>query len=385
MSFVLALLACWIAGAPGFAATVDRIDVERDRILIHFDGGVSLASSFVLDQPQRIAVDVEGATPGGSVATAGAVGRVRQGVRDGNGARIVFDLVQPAIITSGTFGNGGRTLTLSLAPVDKADFARAATKSPKRYSVSMPVPAATGRLDLPSVRGDDSRPLVVIDAGHGGHDPGAISPDTGLQEKDVTLKIAKAIREQLLKSGRVRVALTRSDDRFLVLRERFQIARRLKADLFISIHCDSADNADASGATVYTLSEVASDKEAARLAARENRADILGGVNLAGTSSDISSILIDLAQRDAMNSSADFARLLGREAEPLVPLKPSFHRMASLMVLKAPDMPSVLFETGYISNAADVAFLNSADGRRRIAEATSRAINVYFAKQLASR
>src|SRR3546814_7013269 len=112
--------------------------------------------------------------------------------------------------------------------------------------------------------------------------------------------------------------------------------------------------------------------------------DLLCGVNLAATSVDISSILIDLSQRDAMNSSADFARLLGREAQPLVPLKPSFHRMASLMVLKAPDMPSVLFETGYISNAADAAFLNATNGRHRIAEAMSRAINVYFAKQLAS-
>src|SRR3546814_6527858 len=149
VSFVLALLACWIAGAPGFAATVDRIDVERDRILIHFDGGVSLASSFVLDGPRRIAVDIDGATPGGAVETAGAVGRVRQGVRDGTGARIVFDLVRPAIVTGGTLGDGGRTLTLAIASVDKDDFARAAAKSPKRYSVSMPVPAATGRLDLP--------------------------------------------------------------------------------------------------------------------------------------------------------------------------------------------------------------------------------------------
>ncbi|HVI97433.1 MAG TPA: N-acetylmuramoyl-L-alanine amidase [Sphingomonas sp.] len=385
MSFLLALLACWIAGTPGFAATVDHIDVEQDRILIHFDGGVSLATSFVLDGPRRIAVDVDGATPGGSAETAGAVARVRQGVRDGDNARIVFDLARPAIVTGGTLGDGGRTLTLSLASVDKDDFARATTRAPKRYSVSMAVPPAKGGLDLPGVRGDESRPLVVIDAGHGGHDPGAISPDTGLQEKDVTLKIAKAIRDQLVKSGRVRVALTRSDDRYLVLRERYQIARRLKADLFISIHCDSAVNPEATGATVYTLSEVASDKEAARLAARENRADILGGVNLASTSNDISSILIDLSQRDTMNSSADFARLLGREAKPLVPMKATFHHMASLMVLKAPDMPSVLFETGYISNADDAAFLNSSSGRHRIAEAMSRAINVYFAKQLASR
>src|SRR3546814_3588561 len=105
----------------------------------------------------------------------------------------------------------------------------------------MPVPAATGRLDLPSVRGDESRPLVVIDAGHGGHDPGAISPDTGLQEKEVTLKSAKAIRDELVKSGRVRVALTRTDERYLVLRARFQNARRQKAVRFISVHCDRDD------------------------------------------------------------------------------------------------------------------------------------------------
>jgi N-acetylmuramoyl-L-alanine amidase len=385
VSFVLALLACWIAGSPGFAATVDRIDVQRGRIVIHFDGGVSAASSFVLDTPRRIAVDVAGARPGGSVDAGGVVGRVRQGVHDGDGARIVFDLVRPAIVTGGRFGDNGRTLTLSLASVDDGRFARASSQGRTRYSVTMPVPPPAKGVSLPRVAGDDSRPLVVIDAGHGGHDPGAISPDTGLQEKDVTLKIAKAIRDQLVKSGRVRVALTRSDDRYLMLRERFQIARRLDADLFISIHCDSATNQEATGATVYTLSEVASDKEAARLAARENRADILDGVNLASTSTDISSILIDLSQRETMNSSSEFARLLGREAQQLVPMKDTFHRMASLMVLKAPDMPSVLFETGYISNDEDAAFLNSAEGRHRIAQAMSRAINVYFARQMASR
>ena len=385
VSFVLALLACWIAGTPGFAATVDHIEVDRGRIVIHFDGGVAAASSFVLDEPRRIAVDVAGAAPGGSAEATGAVGRVRQGVHGGDGARIVFDLVRPAIVTGGRFDDHGRTLTLSLASVDHDRFARAASNGRTRYSVSMPVPPVANGVHLPRVAGDDSRPLVVIDAGHGGHDPGAISPDTGLQEKDVTLKIAKAIRDQLVKSGRVRVALTRSDDRYLVLRERFQIARRLDADLFVSIHCDSATNPEATGATVYTLSEVASDKEAARLAARENRADVLDGVNLASTSTDISSILIDLSQRETMNSASDFARLLGREAKPLVPMKDTFHRMASLMVLKAPDMPSVLFETGYISNDEDAAFLNSADGRHRIAEAMSRAIDVYFARQLVSR
>ena len=182
------------------------------------------------------------------------------------------------------------------------------------------------------------------------------------REKDVTLQIAKAIRDELLQSGRVRVALTREDDRFLVLQERYGIARKLKADLFISIHCDSVGTGNATGASVYTLSEVASDKEVAKLAARENKADIIGGVDLGSENADVSSILIDLTQRETMNASAAFARLLGREAQPLIPLKPNFHQMASLMVLKAPDMPSILFETGYISNPNDAAFIDSPDG-----------------------
>ncbi|OYY91779.1 MAG: N-acetylmuramoyl-L-alanine amidase [Sphingomonas sp. 28-66-16] len=400
VSFVLALLACWLAGAPGWAASVERVEVHGDRIVVRFDASVADASSFILDTPRRIALDVKGATPGATVAADGAVAAVRQGALGDSGARIVFDLAEPAIVSDGKFDRNGRTLTLALRTVDDASFARAAAEGrlrflppfsygagavPASYHVSMPVPPPSRTLALPHVYGDDdSRPLVVIDAGHGGVDPGAISPDSGLKEKDVTLKIAKAIRDELLASGRVRVALTREDDRFLVLQERYGIARKLKADLFISVHCDSVGAGDASGATVYTLSEVASDKESARLAARENKADIIQGVNLASTSADISSILIDLTQRETMNSAASFARLLGREAKPLMPLKPNFHRMASLVVLKAPDMPSILFETGYISNPHDAAFIDSRDGRAAIAESIRRAVDIHFARRLAS-
>jgi N-acetylmuramoyl-L-alanine amidase len=251
--------------------------------------------------------------------------------------------------------------------------------------VSAPVPPRPAPFTLPRVYGsDDSRPLVVIDAGHGGHDPGAISAD-GLREKDLTLKAAKAIRDELLRSGRVRVAMTREDDRYLIHRDRFEVARKLGASLFISVHCDAALAADATGATVYTLSEVASDKEAARLAARENKSDILAGIDLAHENRDVSSILIDLTQRETMNASAKFARLLGREAQGLIPVKENYHRMASLLVLKAPDMPSILFETGYISNPRDAAFLNSVDGRRKIAESVNRAVAIHFATRMASR
>ncbi|RZF64213.1 N-acetylmuramoyl-L-alanine amidase [Sphingomonas populi] len=401
VSFFLALLACWFAGTPSLAATIRRVDVRRDRIVLHFDRSVADASAFLLARPQRIAVDVTGATPGRSVGVDGIVTAVRQSPRGTDGLRIVFDLARPAVVREGSFGDDGRDLTIALRTVDDATFARAAnarsvrflpsftfgtaTRAVRKYQVAVPIPPSSRKLHLPRVYGDDaSRPLVVIDAGHGGQDPGAIAPTDGRREKDVTLRIAKAIRDELLQSGRVRVALTREDDRFIILQERFGIARKLHANLFISIHCDSVGSGDASGASVYTLSEVASDKESARLAARENKADVIAGVNLASTSPDISSILIDLTQRETMNSSANFARLLGREAQPLVPMKPNFHRMASLMVLKAPDMPSILFETGYISNPRDADFIDSPEGRQAIAESVRRAVDVHFARRLAS-
>ncbi|AQR75048.1 N-acetylmuramoyl-L-alanine amidase [Sphingomonas sp. LM7] len=397
--FLLALLSGWLTGVPSWAGAVQDVRVHGDRIVVTFDAPVTQASAFLLSGPQRIALDIAGAEPGRAAIAGGAVSKIRQGAQ-GDGARVVFDLARPAIVSEGKFGKDGRTLTLQLRTVDDERFARAAAErrmsflppftylQPARrhpYSVSMALPKRVSSARLPRVYGDPSRPLVVIDAGHGGHDPGAISSDGELREKEVTLAVATAIKDALLASGRVRVALTREDDRFLILQERYGLARRLKADLFISVHCDSAGNPDATGATVYTLSEVASDKEAARLAARENKADILAGVDLGVASPDISSILIDLTQRETMNMSANFARLLGREAQPLIPIKANYHRMASLMVLKAPDMPSVLFETGYISNLSDAAFLASSDGQRKVAQSVRKAVEIHFATRLAAR
>lgn len=392
---VLALLVGWLMGAPAFAASIADLSIDASRIVIRFDAPVDHAST-------RVASD-----GGISIVLAGATGHLPSVIGDavvhttrlrGGDMRIDLNLASPAVVADGGFDADGRALTLSLTPADAATVTRASLAGPldffpfnlgtlgrPRYHVTQAVPPAAKAPPLPHVAGSSDRPLVVIDPGHGGVDPGAINAETGLREKDVTLKIAKAIRDELLASGRVRVALTRDDDRYLVLRERFGIARRLHADLFISIHCDSVGAGDASGASVYTLSEVASDKEAARLAARENKADVLTGINLGDAGADVSSILIDLTQRETMNNSADFARLLGRESASLVPLKPNFHRMASLMVLKAPDMPSVLFETGYISNPRDAAFLDSAEGRHRIAEGIERAVDVHFAKRMAMR
>jgi N-acetylmuramoyl-L-alanine amidase len=231
-----------------------------------------------------------------------------------------------------------------------------------------------------SVARGPNRPIVVIDAGHGGRDPGATSPFGGRREKDVTLALARAMRDELVRSGRVRVALTRDDDRYIDLRDRYEIARRVGASLFVSVHADAAPNNDgARGATIYTLSEVASDREAALLAARENQAGLIGGAELS-PDPGVNMILIDLALRESMDRSADFARLLHREASPLFPFREQYHRFASLIVLKAPDIPSILFEAGYLTNSEDVAYIHSAEGRQQIATGMRSAIETYFAK-----
>ncbi|HWJ70369.1 MAG TPA: N-acetylmuramoyl-L-alanine amidase [Sphingobium sp.] len=264
---------------------------------------------------------------------------------------------------------------------------RMARPPARRGGITVRIPDAAPSIALPPIEGprDAGRPLVVIDPGHGGHDPGARNDALAMQEKDVTLAIARAVRDELLKTGRIRVALTRDDDRFLILQERSGIARKMGADLFISIHADAAEQPDVRGATIYTLSDVASDREAARLAARQNRADILHGADLSGESVAVSSILIDLAQRETMAASSRFAELLHREALPHFRFRAPYHRAASLVVLKAPDTPSVLLETGYISNDEDAAWMATKDGRLQLAKGVAAAISVHFARQSARR
>jgi N-acetylmuramoyl-L-alanine amidase len=249
------------------------------------------------------------------------------------------------------------------------------------YVVRLDLSAAGAELGLPPIQGplDASRPLVVIDAGHGGHDPGAGAGE--VREKDVTLALARALRDRLLAAGGVRVALTRDEDRYLLLPERAGIARRLKADLFISIHADSADNTEASGATLYTLSERGSTETAALLAAKENRADTVNGIALGGQSDAVSAILVDLSQRETAEQSVRFARLVLRESAGALIFREPALQSAAFAVLKSADLPSVLFEAGFISNSGDAAALVSPVGRTAFADATTRAIRAYFARR----
>jgi len=260
----------------------------------------------------------------------------------------------------------------------------AAPGAGRDYVLRIPLPAAGGKLGLPPIEGplDASRPLVVIDAGHGGHDPGAGAGP--LKEKAVTLALAEALRARLLAGGGVRVALTRQTDRFLLLPERAAIARDLKADLFISIHADSSTNPDASGATLYALSDRGSSDEAARLAASENRADTVNGVPLSGQSNAVSAILVDLSQRESAAQSDAFARLVLREGAGRIDFRERSLQSAAFIVLKSADVPSVLFEAGYLSNPGDAARLASPEGQAALADVTARAIRIHFARRLAT-
>jgi len=281
--------------------------------------------------------------------------------------QLLLLFLAPAAILAGLYALG---LTLSVPYLGRS------------YVIRIELPDAGRQIGLPAIEGpqDARRPLVVIDAGHGGHDPGATGE--GFEEKRLALGLALALRDRIVERGGIRVALTRSDDTFLVLQERVEIARRLGADLFLSIHADSAgdEQAGVHGASVYTLSEKASDEAAARLAARENAADRINGVPLAGQSDMVNAILVDLSQRRTQEQSAQFADLVVREGGGEIVFHPHPRRSAALAVLRAPDVPSALFEAGFITNPEDAKWLASPEGKTAFADAMERAIRIYFAR-----
>jgi N-acetylmuramoyl-L-alanine amidase len=261
-------------------------------------------------------------------------------------------------------------------PVQVAEAADAAAEAPEATMAVLPLPPR--KPPVPSgVAGDRELPLIVIDAGHGGVDPGAIGP-SGLEEKEVTLAIAKALRQQLLADGRYRVQLTRQDDRFIALRERFGLAQQAGASLFVSLHADAHRNPLLRGASVYTLSEKASDAETEALAAKENKSDLLGGVQYPEDNELVGTILLDMTRYETLNYSREFAKELVSELKRDTLLLRNTERYAGFAVLKAPDIPSVLVELGYLSNTEDEALLQSAKHQRKLAGAIARAIELYF-------
>jgi len=275
----------------------------------------------------------------------------------------------PVINRVGKSGaSAGVAVTVVAAAAIAVTVAARSTDAAAQASLTVDLPpAASDRIYAsPVARG---RPIVVIDAGHGGRDPGATSVSAQVREKELTLALAQSLRDELVKRGRVRVAMTRDDDRYLTLDDRAAVARRLNASMFVSIHIDSAANPLARGASVYSLSDVASDAEAARLAAREN-----GEVGREPNSGAVDTMLADLAMRSQMSASANLAARLVNKAAGRVELRPNPHRFAAFHVLRRAETPAVLFEAGYLSNADDEVLLRNPDERAKMVLALAQAI-----------
>lgn len=425
-AIVLALVAMVFAGMPdsrigptaAYAAKSNRIplatgarlggDVQRTRFVADISQPVNY-NVYVLPDPFRIIVDMDEVNfqlpPGLGQTGQGLIDAYRYGLFAPGKSRIVMDanspvLIEKSFVLENKNGSPAR-LVIDIVRTDRATFrqSRRGSIDPNfnkqaRLTPDEPVapPISTVRPRLrpeaPGVKGKKGKPgksrrrVIVIDPGHGGVDPGAVGP-RGTSEKSVVLKFAKTLQGSLQATGRYVVLLTRNKDTFVSLRDRVRFARQRNADLFISVHADSISRGNARGSTVYTLSERASDREAAELAAKENRTDIIAGVDLGEESDEVADILIDLAQRETNNHSVQFAKKLVKELPKATKMTRRPHRFAGFRVLKAPDLPSVLLELGYISSRHDEKLLRSNRWRSKMAKAVVKAVNVYFKTRIA--
>jgi N-acetylmuramoyl-L-alanine amidase len=372
-------------------------DAKQTRFVLDLDKTIQYRA-FILGDPYRVVVDipqVDFRLPAGAGAAGrGLVKAFRYGLVMPGGSRIVFDLTGPAKIANSYMldaANGQPSrLVLEFEEVDRAAFNRAAAMEskpelkPAIAGVNAAAPTDTAPPPKPASP-PDLRPVVVIDPGHGGLDNGTRSGGD-VAEKDLVLGFGLALRDRVEKSGKYRVVMTRSDDTFIPLNDRVKIARNQSAALFVSIHADALPRreGDAQGATIYTLSDKASDAEAERLAEAENKADAIGGVNLTEEPTEVADILIDLAQRETRTFSNRFARLLMGEMKNTVRMHKHPLKSAGFRVLKAPDVPSVLVELGYVSNKGDLEHLVSENWRSKTVGSIAQAIDVFLAKRLAT-
>jgi N-acetylmuramoyl-L-alanine amidase len=367
-------------------------DSKQTRFVLDLDKTVQF-SAFALADPYRVVVDMPQVSfqlaVGIGTAGRGLIKAFRYGLVMPGGSRIVFDLTGPAKIANSYVldaANGQPPrLVLELEQVDRTSFVQslaAASRPELRPAIADAADSAPAVAK--SAAPADLRPVVVIDPGHGGIDNGTQAG--GESEKSLVLGFGLALRERLEKSGKYRVVMTRTDDTFIPLADRVRIARNQSAALFVSIHADALPRreGDARGATIYTLSDRASDAEAERLAEAENKADAIGGVNLTEEPTEVADILIDLAQRETRTFSNRFARLLMGDMKNTVRMHKRPLKSAGFRVLKAPDVPSVLIELGYVSNKGDREHLVSENWRSRTVGSMAQAIDTFLAKRLAT-
>lgn len=361
-----------------------RLGQHRDhtRVVLRLNAKVKF-ELFTLEAPYRIVIDFPEVgwriDPAAGSHAAGLVKGYRYGSYRAGTSRMVIDLAGPATVANRFLLPPDATvseyrLVLDLAPTDPVTYAGSAGWKGAAEPVEPEPEIRTGK----SQRARNKIPIIVVDAGHGGLDPGATGV-SGTKEKEIVLKVAQSLAETLRKDGKYKVVMTRDEDIFLSLKARVAIARKNRADLFISVHADAAPASNARGASVYTLSEQASDREAEALARSENQSDIIAGIDLAKEPDIVTSILIDLAQRDTNNLSAQFAQILIPELHTVGSLTLRTHRFAGFQVLKSVDVPSVLIELGYLTNADDEHAMRGNRWRRNMAVAIARAVDGYFA------
>jgi N-acetylmuramoyl-L-alanine amidase len=376
------------AASNGFPVVTEiRVggDARQTRVVVDLSRKIDLRA-FTLADPYRVVVDLPQVTfqlpPKLDGQGRGLVKAFRYGLVMTGGSRIVLDLAGPVRVDKAFALDASEQqparLVIDLAAVDRETFLRAAAVDNR-----MPRDPAPPKKP-PEPPSADPRPVVVIDPGHGGIDNGTRASN-GPLEKALVLDFSLLLRDRIEKSGKYRVVLTRTDDSFIPLADRVRIARNHKAQLFISIHCDALarGEGEAQGATIYTLSEQASDAEAARLAEAENRADVIGGVDLSAEPDDIADILIDLAQRETKGFSAQFARMVVSELRTAARMHKNPLKSAGFRVLKAPDVPSVLIELGYVSSRDDLKQLLSDSWRAKAADSVVHAINSFFTARMA--
>jgi N-acetylmuramoyl-L-alanine amidase len=373
-------------------------DSKRTRFVLDLDKSVQFRA-FALADPYRVVVDIPQVSfqlpPEAGITGRGLVKAFRYGLVMPGGSRIVFDLTGPARIAKSYVLDAANDqpprLVLELEEVDRTNFVQSlAAESrpqlrPAIADAADPIVAMKAAGEPRPADAVDLRPVVVIDPGHGGVDNGTQAGGGENNEKDLVLGFGLALRDRIEKSGKYRVVMTREDDTFVPLADRVRIARNQSAALFVSIHADALprNEGDAQGATIYTLSDRASDSEAERLAEAENKADAIGGVNLTEEPTEVADILIDLARRETRTFSNRFARLLMGEMKTTARMHKHPLKSAGFKVLKAPDVPSVLVELGYVSNKEDLEHLLSESWRARIVGSMGQAIDAFFAKRLA--
>lgn len=394
----LALLAWFmlcLAGLSNAATAAETVakdarvggDIQRTRFVADLSKEVDFRL-FTLADPYRLIIDlpnVKFQLPAGlGDEGRGLVQAYRYGLVAEGKARIVIDLTEPALIDKAFVlpprDQQPARLVIDLIRTNRASFLSAMETRERRAPESKGEGESESRIPL-AMTPKTGKPVVVIDPGHGGIDPGAVS-GSGVKEKDIVFNFSRELSERLEKSGRYKVLMTRTIDTYIALHDRVEFARKNNASLFISIHADSLPGRHAnkvSGATVYTLSERASDSEARALAAKENLSDVLAGVELPEKEDEVTGILIDLALRETKNLSITFADFVLGSLKGKTPLMKRAHRFAGFRVLKAPDVPSVLIELGYMTNRGDIKNMMSDKWRARVAKSLLASVDRFFA------